>query len=612
MNRTAPPPPWVWVSALAAVLLALYSLSFRYRSESRNLAVGLCLEADVVASFAASQGQTLVEALRDLRGQGLGGLVVSETTIAELVQRGEIEMHSGPTLLGPVAVIERIYPFLQSRFPGVPPRSGSQSRGWVFLPNVDPKTLLATSVGIDPEICRIAREAGLLIVARHTNVAGLTWPALRQLLTSSHACGAQYFLPEGDSVPGQRALTKELAAFLPTLPMRFVQPEFAKIAGVGTMSEANPENVVPLHAIQTLEIERMTMAQVVERFGKAVRERGVRLLLVRPLTLSSERPTDACGELIAALNREVTRVGSTLAPPHPYEPPGVPVWLFVCIGLAGVPAAAWCLFGPLRSPALRVLGAAFCLIAGGTVILESGRWVAALLFAFAFPIGGYRYLLSRETAIVWRDYWVMAAWSLGGGVLVAGLLNDTAYLVRADQFVGVKAAHFGPILVIFWILLRSVGSPRAILSQPVYWSGIVAAVVLIAGLGLMWMRTGNDNPAAVSEWELRFRALADAILYVRPRTKEFLLGHPALWLGIRLLAMHQSGSSPKAGGWIVGLLALGAIGQTSITNTLCHLHTPLVVGFSRIAVGLLLGSIIGFVLWAVVARGISRGRGEGP
>jgi hypothetical protein len=594
-------------------VLALWSLSFRYRSESRNLAVGLCLEADVVASFAAAQGQTLAEALRDLRAHGLGGLVVSETTIAELVQRGEIEMRSGPTLLGPVAVIERIYPFLESRFPGVPPRSGSGSRGWVFLPNVDPKTLLATSVGIDMEVARNAREADLFIVARHTNVAGLTWSAIRQLLTSSRDRGAQYFLPEGDSVPGQRALTKELAAFLPTLPMRFAQPEFAKIAGVGTMSEANPENVVPLHAIQALEIERMTMAQVVERFGKAVRERGVRLLLVRPLTLAAERPTDSCGELIAALNREVTRVGATLAPPHPYEPPGVPAWLFVCIGLAGVPAAAWCLFSPLNSIPLRILGAGVCLIAGGAAILESGRWIPALLFAFAFPIGGYLYLLSRERVNVWRDYWVMAAWSLGGGVLVAGLLNDTAYLVRADQFVGVKAAHFGPILVVLWILLRSVGSPREILSQPVYWSGIVAAVVLIAGLGLMWMRTGNDNPAAVSDWELQFRALADAILYVRPRTKEILLGHPALWLGICLLTMQQTASPSIArGGWVVGLLALGAIGQTSITNTLCHLHTPLVVGFSRIAVGLVLGSIIGVVLWAVVARGISRGRGEGP
>lgn len=615
MKRVAPPPTWVWASAIVAVLLAAYSLSFRYRSESRNRAVGICVEADVVAAFAAAQGQTLSEALRALKAQGLGGLVLSETTIAELVQRGEIEIRPGPTLVGPPSLMARIRPFLEARFPGLPLQSAGRSQGWTFIPDADPNALLSVSVGIEPEVCDLARRAGLFIVARHANVAGTTGPTVRTLLRSSHERGAQFFLPEGDSVIGQRALIRDLADFLPTLPMRFAQPEFAKIAGVGTMSEANPENVVPLHAIQALEIERMTLAQVAERFGKAYRERGVRLLLLRPLTLAAEDPTRAFGELIAAVHREVTRLGGTLALPHPYEPPGVPAWLFVCIGLSAVPAAAWCLLSWAPSAPIRAAGAIACLGAGALAAVEGSRWIAALLFAFAFPIGGYLYLLSRQRAVVGRDFWIVSAWSVAGGVLVAGLLNDTSYLVRADQFVGVKVAHFGPILVILWVLMRAAGSPGEILARPVYWSGIVVAALLIAGLGLMWMRTGNDNPAAVSDWELRFRALADSILYVRPRTKEILLGHPALWLGICLLATLQArGDRPPDArvGWTVGLLAVGAIGQTSITNTLCHLHTPLVVGFSRIAVGLALGSIIGIVLWAIVARGISRGRGEGP
>jgi hypothetical protein len=69
-------------------------------------------------------------------------------------------------------------------------------------------------------------------------------------------------------------------------------------------------------------------------------------------------------------------------------------------------------------------------------------------------------------------------------------------------------------------------------------------------------------------------------------------------VGLALLA-----ASPKAGESKKMLLAslgslavtLGMIGQTSIVNTLCHLHTPVMTGLIRILVGLILGLIVGAV-----------------
>ncbi len=49
---------------------------------------------------------------------------------------------------------------------------------------------------------------------------------------------------------------------------------------------------------------------------------------------------------------------------------------------------------------------------------------------------------------------------------------------------------------------------------------------------------------------------------------------------------------------------LGAIGQTSMVNTLSHLHIPVVLSLARNVEGLVLGSIIGIGLWAALSRAL--------
>ncbi|MCH8980371.1 MAG: hypothetical protein IH945_14195, partial [Armatimonadetes bacterium] len=97
--------------------------------------------------------------------------------------------------------------------------------------------------------------------------------------------------------------------------------------------------------------------------------------------------------------------------------------------------------------------------------------------------------------------------------------------------------------------------------------------------------------------ELQVRSVLDQLLFVRPRTKEVLVGHPALILGLCLLA-HR----PHLKGWAALLLLAGAVGQTSVVNTLCHLHTPISLSLTRILVGFVGGGIIGLLAWLVAKR----------
>ena len=53
-------------------------------------------------------------------------------------------------------------------------------------------------------------------------------------------------------------------------------------------------------------------------------------------------------------------------------------------------------------------------------------------------------------------------------------------------------------------------------------------------------------------------------------------------------------------------LMLGAIGQTSVVNTLCHLHIPVALSLGRVIEGLVLGCIIGFGIWVAMESSLKR------
>jgi hypothetical protein len=88
-----------------------------------------------------------------------------------------------------------------------------------------------------------------------------------------------------------------------------------------------------------------------------------------------------------------------------------------------------------------------------------------------------------------------------------------------------------------------------------------------------------------------FRGGLEETFGLRPRTKE-LLGHPMLVLFFLSLPWRSR---------IAVLFALaGLLGQVSILNTFCHLHTPLLLTIERVGLGLLLG-LATALLWGGLA-----------
>jgi|CXWL01.1.fsa_nt_gi MFS family permease len=594
-----------------------YSLLLRYKAESLNKAVSLVAEADQIEALGAAEGLDFEEALAIMSKRGLNGVVISEETIGQLLSNGEVHFEygrvkdnrQGVAIDGPLELLDNISRGLRNRF-DLKANQISLTYIGENSPTMKLKVfglssnlLRSVSVGLNHEYVAGAKKHEIDIVCRFANPEGIADRGVRHTLMWARDDGARYFLPVGDQLLGRRDSVKAFAYALTEFQMIYASPEFAKIGGDPSMLASIPERSIRLHAAQTNEVDKLTQAGYIERYVKAASERGVRMLLLRPLTNASSKPLTSFAELTAAVANQVKQEGSSVLPAHPSEDSKVPKWLFAAIGLSIAPMALFAFASVVSSRWAQVLIGLIAMLIGAGCWIEAARPFAALLGSLAFPTGGFVLMEKMPRNGIIR-YFGLAAISLLGGMSVAGLLNGLPYFLRADQFSGVKLAVFLPIAVVGWLYFVKLSDSKTALGSPVRWTQALIGIGFLVVLGFMMTRTGNDNPAGVSGFELQLRSLLENLLVVRPRTKEFLIGYPALVVGIAMLGRCQASDEfkQKWGGWTALALMVGALGITSMVNTLCHLHTPLIIGFVRIGFGLAIGGIIGIALWFALCR----------
>ncbi|OON94750.1 MAG: hypothetical protein ATN31_02875 [Candidatus Epulonipiscioides saccharophilum] len=183
-----------------------------------------------------------------------------------------------------------------------------------------------------------------------------------------------------------------------------------------------------------------------------------------------------------------------------------------------------------------------------------------------------------------------------GAIAISCILNFANFRLGINSFRGVKVAYILPIFLIAIIALyRSVKTNSYIqnikqtLTLYIFinyfkknWL-LLISLTLIAGiiLYLFIIRTGNSQ---ITLLEQNIRQYLDLLFGIRPRTKEILIGHPALICGLYYKKAKYLG------------LVIGTIGQVSIINTFMHLHTPFIVSLHRTIIGIFFGGLLGIIL----------------
>lgn len=390
------------------------------------------------------------------------------------------------------------------------------------------------------------------------------------------------------------------------LGVPLVQIEFTPQKGFGSVARLLDKQVVRLHTISEKEMGKYTPAQALDRYVLAATDRNIRILLVRFFTGTAypdllQVNTVFLGDLKASLEQE----GFTLGRASLFGPLSVSRWSILIIGLGVVAGGVLLLLRLLPYRRAVITGAAgligWLALVGvsalNTDLFTLARKLAALAAVIIFPTlavmwGVQERGLSPGRAVL--RFLQISLFSLVGAVLVVGLLADVGFMLKLDQFAGVKIAHVIPLALIAgyffftiprgenWLsrVMNAAKSPVSV--GMVFAGGILAAVLLIYVL-----RTGNTDVGAVLPLEQKFRTFLENVLVVRPRTKEFLLGHP-LFLLLLFTGYRDVRYMP--------LLVLGAIGQVSMVNTFAHIHTPLAISLLRGFNGLWLGILGGLIL----------------
>lgn len=392
--------------------------------------------------------------------------------------------------------------------------------------------------------------------------------------------------------------------------------------GMDVLSHKVPRHVVQAHSITEKEMIVMKESAAVGRIARAVRERKIQVVYLRLFNRNNGLPRGQAMDMNTAYVRDVAdavrRAGKEPGIASPMGDFKVAWWrraLVVC-GAAALVLLLACVtvgFSPSAGLALSVLTFplyAAAVMAGKEVLVIK---LAALATACLVPgLSASAFFLSPfshydgpgEKMPLGRNVlsWLAACMlTMAAGVMIASMLSSREFFLRLELFAGVKAALVVPFLVVLYCYIRTSGITIAeFFNSPVRYIEAAAGIVIIGGLAVYLMRSGNQVAATAaatpSPLELNARNWLEAVLVVRPRTKEFLFGHPAMLL-LGMIPFFRKNL------FYLAVLLAGVVGQAGLLNTFCHLHTPFGITVVRVALGILLGMITGVALRLVLLTG---------
>lgn len=592
------------ICAAVTALLSIPQLLNRYKVEASNRAVELVVEYPDVLALAAATGRGTESVLVELKGAGVSGIVVYEDTVETLTNGGRLtrQMPQGSMTVWYTddGVFRKLDRVLREKFGW---RPAGDETATSMIATYGKTSLLYThslgelgeaGLGMPRSVCADLTRQGFDIVGRVGNYPGASNSAIDWTLRDLKDAGCSTVCYTGTEVLGARDSIRYAAERIKALGLRYAYVEFGKQAGDARTLAEIPESSLRLHSILPAEMVTMTPGDAIERYAKAARERNIRILYVRLMSNAGEDPVRANADYIRSLSEKLMSVGMAARPARPIADPGSSPFQWV-VAIVGPLLGGLALF---RLLGVRPAWALAC-VAPGLLADLAGigppHALAALMIAVLFPSAATMAVsVECETGSRAVLYYALASLvSFLAALGAASVISNLPFMVSASVFLGVKAVHVIPVVIVgLALLLRQ--QKGGGLGESVRWWHLMVAIAALAVVFLVVLRSGNEN-ASVSGSEIQFRSLLDRVFSVRPRTKELLFGHPLLMIGLLLMAGKRTRLVPL-------FLAAGAIGQASIVNTFSHIHTPLLLSAMRVLNGAILGGILGVILYAVYTR----------
>jgi hypothetical protein len=640
---------------LVALIASLAVAAFRARVESHANRVELAIDYTDFDALARSYDYNPAAFLIALRRAGLTSLALTEelgsnvgydgkayaTTGAALLNQARISPIADPLLASLVRSrrIDRSAIYLLVTDPSTYHRYRTQlalhferksvrvlrsTRPWLIEVHTQIDYFNAIALGIPTDQIQLARRLGLLVIPRFQNDERFAFPQIEGLfggvLRYDPKVSTVVFFGLANQVVGYPDHLQDSADAFKRHIFNFGSIETYDPSqvqkGNDTLAKLIPGRTVRVQAIAKTELDKLKLDEVIARYVLGVRERNVRVVYLRPWghrdgNLSIEATNV---EMVKEIADQIKAAGFRLGRATPIPPYHGNNRLLVGVAALAVPSIFVMLLEIFGWYHRRLAAAAYAL----TILLYAAgvlshhdafarsaiALVGALLFASAallclVPAWNELPAARSGTQIMRSIGWTLLATGIAllGALVVVGVMSFPLAMEEIERFRGVRLVLGLPPLIALALYLfdkrfgSGVERPRDVFLSPVLTYQLFAGILIVAAGALMLVRSGNESDVSPSSFELALRHSLTAVLSVRPRFKEFLIGFPAIMLLPALLPRHR-----RAIGWLLAL-AIG-VGIGDVIDTFSHLHTPLEVSILRVFNGLVLGAIVGIVaIW---------------
>ncbi|HPJ24708.1 MAG TPA: DUF5693 family protein [Synergistaceae bacterium] len=612
-----------YAALCVAAILAVLGVLPRWRQEMSHRFVAPLAEFGDLRAMATEEGIPFSEAWSWLSQQGLVGLVAGECT-GEKLALGEMPLWFGPVSQLPdktgfpggdksalgalrIAAESPLLPLVEEalkiKFPKHEKHLWENSVIFILPQRMED----LFEAGVLPDFGALEKTAAekIPLLYRPAPSPGLDPSAGADLLRFvaekyPHILGLS---PSGAMVTGYPD-TATLAAVGKEKKLPLAQVEFSRQLGAVSLNWRFYPLLLPLHSVTQEEVlsKRLDRRSMIDRMLRAVKERSLRLLLLRPYTVESGSRLKNFGEDIYSLRKGVESAGYRVEWPRCYSSWQGSLFGALALGLAMLFTLLQYLwrYGDTEENPLRP---------GGFLFLCGLGLALGLLGHFS---GGFaKYLgalgavfITTEAALSALERWekpfsgILAGMFVlvVGGLSIAAFFGVPLYMLRLKTFSGVKATLLLPPLLVLLHDLRRRVHPESlgeILERPSLWGEFMLLAFAMGGMAFLALR--SDNVSFVPQWEIMLRDSLEQILVARPRNKELFIGYPALalWYYVRRKDL-----------WIryrEVFRVASVFAFASALNSFCHFHTPLYFTLFRVFNGLWSGLLLGGVCVLVLA-----------
>ncbi|WP_249661204.1 DUF5693 family protein [Lysinibacillus fusiformis] len=610
---------WLWGIIVLLLVVSSTGIMMRWNAEQSNDSYEIVIPFDEIQTADKNSDLTMDEILSSLKEAGLTTVSLEPLTLKEMEKQNLITVYKENDLAAQL---------LFTPYKDAVDRS--KSGYYIRVPeNADYQKLIKNSV--EPEEVQIGEEAFYFLPTSNHNFdlktpIGYDQPAMDVI--SKHGLGYVFKVENADNEVANDKLVNQLLALkdgssgrllgqgdeaigfgqedghqlvekLSDAGYYFYTIESNPLKGESKIAQKTDYKMIRLHSININRQTKLKLNESIDRTTRAVKERNIRSIFYHIKTTGNAKKN--VEQTIDYLNGVHDAMPDHFQPGEPklFDKVVVPAWVTAAVLLAGI-LFTFIVSELVKWMPLRFAAAGFMtVLAIAYFILKSTLFLQAFALIIAVLAPTYAVIKSAQGSTkmskILVQYLKAVAISLIGIVIVIGLLNGNAFMTGFATFKGVKLVYLIPIMgVLLFTLIemnrladqnikKSLSNTVTLLNKELkYWH--VLLLIVVAGIGLFYIsRTGNSG--SVSDLELAFRQWLENTLYVRPRTKEFLIGFPFF-----VLALYVMGINRK---WGSILLVPGVIGFLSIVNTFTHLHIPVAVSVLRTLYSVSLGFVIG-------------------